>query len=217
LCYIDTMRVTKNPEERRNEITQTALKLFLKKGYAHTAVSEIVKDLHVAQGTFYHYFKSKEDVLDAIVQTYIAAITDEITPVVNDKDLDALQKLEQISYAQLRVNERFNMNLHNIKGVDIHERIMRQLVKHIAPIMAEIMREGAAEGVFAVRYSLEYTEIFIVAANMLFDPGIFDWSKGELESRVDILIELMEITFGVSKGSFGFYRKLMTGGREIKK
>ncbi|MBN1797758.1 MAG: TetR/AcrR family transcriptional regulator [Spirochaetales bacterium] len=210
------MRITKDPEERRKEIIQTALKLFLKKGYAHTAVSEIVKNINVAQGTFYHYFKSKEDILDAIIETYITSILDEIETVAGDKNLTALEKLEQISYAQLRVNQRFNMNLHSIKGVDIHERLIAQVVKKIVPIMADIVSEGAKAGVFNVKYPLVATEIFMVAGNMLFDPGIFNWNKSELETRVDILIELMESTFGVRKGSFSFYKKLMTGGREIK-
>ncbi len=210
------MRITKDPQERREEIIYTSLKLFLKKGYVHTTVSEIVKSISVAQGTFYHYFKSKEDILDAIIKTYITTILDEIESIVNDKSLTSLQKLEQISYAQLRVNQRFNMNIHKIKGVDIHERIITQLVKKIVPIMADIVREGAVEGVFNVKYPLEATEIFIVAGNMLFDPGIFNWNKSELERRVGILIELMESAFGVLKGSFSFYKKLMLAGRDIK-
>ena len=216
LCYTISMRITKDPNERRKEIIQTSLKLFLKKGYFQTTVNEIVRNINVAQGTFYHYFKSKDDILDAIIESYINAILNEIEISINDNTLTALQKLEQISYAELRVNQNFNMNLHNIKGVDIHDRIIRQLTMKIVPIMARIIQEGAAAGVFNVTYPLEYTEVFIVAAHTLFDPGIFDWDKSELQKRVDILIELMESVFGVQKGDFSFYKKLMSAGREMK-
>ncbi len=93
------------------------MKLFLKKGYVQTTVNEIVKSINVAQGTFYHYFKSKDDILDTIIETYIKAILNEIELIVNDRSLTALQKLEHISYAELPVNQRFNMNLHNIKDI----------------------------------------------------------------------------------------------------
>ncbi|GIO30333.1 MULTISPECIES: TetR/AcrR family transcriptional regulator [Paenibacillus] len=53
-------RITKNPKERRNEILNAAMELFNTKGFEQTSVSDIVKKIGVAQGTFYYYFQSKE-------------------------------------------------------------------------------------------------------------------------------------------------------------
>ena len=63
-------RIVKEPEIRHEELIDISEKLFLKNGYEQTAVSEIVKEANVAQGTFYYYFKSKDDVLNAIIERY---------------------------------------------------------------------------------------------------------------------------------------------------
>ena len=63
-------RITKDPVVRRNEIIDAAEKLFYSVGYDETSVSDIVKAIGVAQGTFYNYFTSKDAVLEALVQRH---------------------------------------------------------------------------------------------------------------------------------------------------
>ena len=55
----------KEHDERRNEIINTAAVLFMEKGYDRCSINDILNKIGIAKGTFYHYFKSKEDVLDA--------------------------------------------------------------------------------------------------------------------------------------------------------
>lgn len=54
------MRVTKEPEVRKQEILDTALKLFGENGYEKTSITDIAKAIGVAQGLCYRYFPSKE-------------------------------------------------------------------------------------------------------------------------------------------------------------
>ena len=74
-------RIIKNPYDRKIEILNAALELFLRKGFEETSVHDIVNKIGVAQGTFYYYFKSKEDVVDSIIEVYIKEIIDAVTPV----------------------------------------------------------------------------------------------------------------------------------------
>jgi AcrR family transcriptional regulator len=67
-------RVTKVPEERKQELIDTAERLFLEKGYEQTTVADIVREIEVAQGTFYYYFSSKEEILEAIIEKDITAL-----------------------------------------------------------------------------------------------------------------------------------------------
>ncbi|KYK36355.1 MAG: helix-turn-helix transcriptional regulator [Theionarchaea archaeon] len=57
------IRVTKEPEERQNELINIAEALFMEKGYDLTTVEEIVRKAKIAKGTFYYYFKFKSDIL----------------------------------------------------------------------------------------------------------------------------------------------------------
>ena len=61
------MRIVKEHDERRNEIITTAEEFFLTKGFNKTTVNDILKRIGIAKGTFYHYFVSKEEVLDAVI------------------------------------------------------------------------------------------------------------------------------------------------------
>ena len=65
------VRITKEYDERLTEFLETAQQLFFQKGYEKTSVNDIIKKIGVAKGTFYHYFKSKKDLLDKIVKGYV--------------------------------------------------------------------------------------------------------------------------------------------------
>ena len=65
------MRIIKEHSERKAEIIATAESLFLAKGYANSTINDILVALNIAKGTFYHYFASKEALLDAVIARYI--------------------------------------------------------------------------------------------------------------------------------------------------
>ena len=62
------MRVVKEAEERKNEILDAAEELFAAKGYEHTSTGDILGRVGIARGTLYYHFKSKEDILDALIE-----------------------------------------------------------------------------------------------------------------------------------------------------
>ena len=64
------MRVTKEPEVRKQEILDTALKLFGENGYEKTSITDIAKAIGVAQGLCYRYFPSKEVLFDSAIEQY---------------------------------------------------------------------------------------------------------------------------------------------------
>lgn len=198
-----SVRITKAPDERREEIIKTAHQLFLEKGFDGTKVSDIVKALGVSQGTFYYYFTSKDDIIDEIVTGYIRSITNGTREIIEKKDMASYEKLERMSDLQLMINIKQNRDIHTIKGVDIHERILRRLIIDYVPIMLKAFGEGGSQD------TLFLMEIFVVAANILFDPGIFKWDRLERNSRINFMVAFMEKCFHVPENSFSFYKRLM--------
>src|ERR1700677_383746 len=61
---------TKPPEERRDELMNAALRLFLKHGVGATTIEQITAGADVAKGTFYLYFSSKEDLRAALGERF---------------------------------------------------------------------------------------------------------------------------------------------------
>ena len=88
------VRITKATEERRLEIIETAKKLFSERGFSNTPVDAIIKEMGVAKGTFYYYFKSKEEVLAAIVDQTLDQIVKMAEQVAEDASMNALTKME---------------------------------------------------------------------------------------------------------------------------
>lgn len=73
------MRISKEPAERKQEIIGTAMRLFYEKGYEKTSISDIAKEMNVAQGLFYRYFPSKEVLFDTAVEQYAQLQADQMT------------------------------------------------------------------------------------------------------------------------------------------
>ncbi|MDN5434522.1 MAG: TetR/AcrR family transcriptional regulator, partial [Acinetobacter sp.] len=66
-----TKRQTKPAEVRIDELMNAAQTLFLEKGVEATTISEIIASVGVAKGTFYHYFESKQHIVEALKKRYI--------------------------------------------------------------------------------------------------------------------------------------------------
>ena len=62
------MRIVKDATERKNEILDAAEELFAAKGYEQTSTGDILGRVGIARGTLYYHFKSKEDILDALIE-----------------------------------------------------------------------------------------------------------------------------------------------------
>lgn len=86
------MRITKEPEVRKQEILDTALKLFGENGYEKTSITDIAKAIGVAQGLCYRYFPSKEALFDSAIEQYADVLVEQFA----DAETDDRKTLRQI-------------------------------------------------------------------------------------------------------------------------
>lgn len=146
-------RVRKQPEERREELLDAAWELFTEQGWDATTVQDVIERVGIAKGTFYHYFSTQEDLLDAVLnrianQNLAAALKN-----VQSPDLDAVQRLNRFfaQSVQWRV-KHIAMIKQVIKVVYRPEnRVVRQRLwtkssSLAMPIISEILRQGVDEG-----------------------------------------------------------------------
>jgi AcrR family transcriptional regulator len=76
---------TKPPEERRDELTKAAKRLFLEQGVGPTTIEQITSGADVAKGTFYLYFSSKDEVLAALRERFAQDLLAGIKTAVTEK------------------------------------------------------------------------------------------------------------------------------------
>ena len=140
--------MAKTKEERRNEIIETAGKLFEEKGYAQTQVQDIVNEIRVAKGLFYYYFKSKDEVMEELADRYADAIIDAVNKLI-DKDISTFDKINRIFQIFIDSAEKKSgifMGILNVKNGITHERIFFNVGKKMVPLVTELILSGNDNG-----------------------------------------------------------------------
>jgi AcrR family transcriptional regulator len=198
-------RISKNPEDRRNEIIESALTLFLEKGYESTAVSDIVKRIGVAQGTFYYHFKSKSEILEAVVDRFISVIEKDLVAISERSEKNAVQNLNDALNHLIQIsgsNKEFIEYIHQESNVAMHDRIVKTTMARLTPVLAEMVENGVLSGIFKVHYPLETTDVILSALFWQFhQPGLMD-DEPRLE-RVKVTLEhFLDRMLGVSDHTF---------------
>ena len=105
-------RIVKQPDERKSEIIKTAGRLFLQKGVHNTKISEIVETIGVAKGLFYYYFKSKDDVISAVIEHFISEL-DVVLSNILSSDINYYKKISKFIDTYVQIRRMFNKNSCN--------------------------------------------------------------------------------------------------------
>jgi AcrR family transcriptional regulator len=164
-------RISKEPQERRRELIDTAERLFMERGYEHTAISDIVKELNIAQGTLYYYFRSKEDILEAVVEKSIAVLEQNVIQLVQDDGADEAIRLNAAINGILGfVSQRndFIDFLHQDINAVMHAKLEKATVERIVPILSDLIVKGNENGRFSVENPRETVEFLSTALVYIF-------------------------------------------------
>jgi AcrR family transcriptional regulator len=197
-------RISKNPQVRMNEILDTAESLFYSQGYDETAVSDIVKKIEVAQGTFYNYFESKEAVLEAIVNRHLSKIIFEMEAIAAAK-LIPPKKIEQIIYATF--NNLRNENgwmfdfLYDHKHLHIIDKLVRQGSVMFSPFLIQVIEEGIRQGFFEVNDPGVVLELMTAVIQCLCHALYQNQSAEQLALRFEIAGKMIDSALGLEKGT----------------
>ncbi|OGO37854.1 MAG: hypothetical protein A2W35_03070 [Chloroflexi bacterium RBG_16_57_11] len=205
---------------RRNEILDAARRLVYSKGYEQMTIQDILDDLHISKGAFYHYFDSKGAVLNALVERMV---TDEVLPlvlpIVQAPDLSAVEKLERYfdtSFRWKTAQKDFMLALLSVWVADenaiVRQKMFSTSVKLVTPPLAEIIRQGVQEGVFTTDYPEQVSHAIIYILQGLGDTIIELFISNEahpdpqhIESTVTAythaLSDAMERVLGAPSGS----------------
>jgi len=149
------VRIVKEHEARKNELLDAAQALFYQNGYESTSVANIIDSVGIAKGTFYHYFKSKTDILDQIVERQIRMIDQEIERVLDEIEENAIVELNNIfqNIGQYKLEHKDVMLLmvrvlYSDKNILLKSKLFKRRVEIIAPKIARVIKRGKQEGVF---------------------------------------------------------------------
>ncbi len=199
------VRIAKTPEERRNELIDAATVLFLEKGYDETAVSDIVKKINVAQGTFYYHFKSKSEILEAVVDRFISEIEKAMTEISDNREKSSAARFNDAVNFLIKIAESSKEvldDVHQENNALMHDRIAKITMARLVPVLARIVHQGVESGEFNVHHPIESTDVILSALFWQFhQPGLME-DKQRL-ARIKITLEhLLDRMLGTADHTF---------------
>ena len=213
-------RQVKRPEIRKNEILDTAQKFFFQKGYEQTSIQDIIDDLDIAKGTFYHYFASKNDLLDQLTDRATNDIYTSIKPIV-DSDMSALEKFNTtfkaastLKMANIDVFVLIVKVLFKDENTIIREKMYRNSVKKTTPLYSKIIRQGVDEGIFHIGSPDDVAEIMVqigtnlneTICRLLLNENIEpDDLEQTVVHKLKFYQDTVERILGAPRGSIHFY------------
>jgi AcrR family transcriptional regulator len=198
-------RITKEPEIRKNEIIDAASELFLTKGFDETSVSDIVNKVGVAQGLYYYYFKSKEEILDQVVERITEQYLNEFYRISNENTLNSIQKLQGIFQNMLFPQPqdlKYYYFIHEERNLKLHHRLSQKSLDGMIALLLNIIEQGVGEKLFDVEYPRETLEILMNG----FEPYFHDifrhtYTPEQIDLKIRAGLSILEKTLGASKGS----------------
>jgi AcrR family transcriptional regulator len=159
-------RTVKEPAVRRKEILDVAQRLVYTKGYEQMTIQDILDELHISKGAFYHYFDSKQSLLEALLEQLQDTAEQLLLPIVNDTQLPALEKLQRLlSTAGRWKADQMTLMLAIMRiwyadeNVLVRQKQLTVGLLRVVPLFAAIVRQGVAEGIFSTLHPDQAGEI----------------------------------------------------------
>ena len=194
----------KKGEKRKKELLKIAYDLFLTQGYENTSVDEIIEKAQIAKGTYYYHFKSKEQMLEEVIDMMIDSETEMAKQVIG-MDISVPQKIVGIlaSIKPTEAEQPVKNALFQPENILMHYKVRQKLINVLTPLLSEVIEEGVDEGIFECDSIPERVKMLLIISDSTFNEGTFS------EKDISVFIDMTEKLLGAEKGTMGFIYDLI--------
>ena len=209
-------RAVKEPLTRRNEILDVTQRFIYTLGYEKMTIQNIIDELKISKGAFYHYFDSKQALLEALIERIEDEVLLIIQPIVDDPSLSGLEKMNKVFSTAVRWKTEqidFMMALLQVWYMDdnalVREKTTSGMLRRVSPMVAQVLRQGCAEGTFSTPFPDQVGVVVLSIvisqgdkfAELLkrFDPETSDIA--EVEKIIAAYADAVERVLGAPSGS----------------
>ena len=201
---------------RREAFLDAAQRLIQTKGFDAMSIQDLLDEVDASKGAFYHYFDSKQALLEAVVDRFADAALATLAPILADKAMPAARKLERIfgGVASFKAQQKeFVLAIIEVWNSDgnaiVREKLRRLTVNRLAPLLSLVIDQGIAEGTFAAQ-SPEETAIVLTSLMQGFQQQATDLFVARQAGTIGFDVvqrsiaantEAFERILGIPKGS----------------
>lgn len=164
---------------RREAFVDAAQSLIQTKGYEAMSIQDVLDALDASRGAFYHYFGSKQALLEAVIDRFADGAMTALAPIVNDPDLPALRKLEQLfsGIASWKA-EQHELVLAILEvwisdsNAIVREKLRHESVNRLVPLLSSVIEQGMAEGTINAGTPVETARVLVFLLQGFQDQAI---------------------------------------------
>lgn len=195
---------------KKQELTKIAYKLFLTKGYENTSIDEIIKEAGIAKGTYYYYFASKEETLEEVINMILDNMVSRAKQVI-EMPLTAIEKFISVimCFKPSIEEEQLSNTIHLPENVVMHQKMNKRIITEAVPILVKVVEQGNNEKLLNCKDNI-YEK---VKTTLLLSQSLFD-DMNYTEQDVVVYIGILENLYGAEKGSLDFVKKLIGNEEE---
>jgi AcrR family transcriptional regulator len=228
-------RVIKHPEIRREALLDQAQALFLTRGYDRASLNDVIAAAGVSKGAFYHYFASKEALLEALAERFARQALAGVQDVLDDPGLDPLGRLNGLlaRSRQAKVESAAEAwalfeTMFRPENLVLFHRINLAAGASFSPLLVKIITQGVEDGTFRTFDPQGVADMvmqFGMATHGVVAKAIASGSDADMDIAIETLekrVKLYEIALdrilGLPDGSIrisepGYVRAVMTARR----
>ena len=154
---------------RREAFIDAATRLMQAKGWEQTSIQEVLDATEASRGAFYHYFDSKQALLEAVIERLVEIGLASVAPIVDDPKLAAAPKMSALFLGIARwKSERKALVMALLQtwlsddNAIVREKLRSRMAGRMVPLLTKIVEQGVKEGVFDTTSPERTARIFLV-------------------------------------------------------
>ena len=197
------MRIVKDAEERRNEILDVAERLFCTKGFDNASTNDILTEIGIARGTLYYHFKSKEDILDAMIERLTNQMVEKASVIALDESIPVLERLTGTMLSLNVDNELGHMvmeQVHRPQNALMLQKLEHMLLGRVNRLITRITEDGIRQGIMHTDYPAEAVEMLMTYSYTAFD-SLNQYSEEEEQRKIMGFVYHAERILGMKAGA----------------
>lgn len=180
-----------------------AERLFCTKGFDATSTGDILREVGIARGTLYYHFKSKEDILDAMIDRLTGQLMRKASMIAEDQSIPVLERLAESIMALNLNNDLGNMvmeQIHRPQNALLHQKMQSRLLAEVNPMITRIIKDGIEQGICQTAYPEGMVEMTMLYSNVAFDD-LAENTPQEQQRKVMAFTYNVERMLGMPEGS----------------
>lgn len=198
------------PRQDKYERILDALQTLLENKNLQTiSVSEIAQEAGIGKGSIYYYFSSKETILEALVARSYEKPLETAKNLAGQQNISPFTRMAMIFQACRNISTEFlKSETQSAAGSSekafLHQKYISHIIQELKPVLAEIIRQGIAEGTIHFDRPEALAEIVLIVLAVKMDNSLTESPRDEIRDTIAGLVTLLEKGTGNPPGSLNF-------------